>query len=65
MNADKKDREQVKHALECSRQVVAAIDDQVAAYEKLMEVYRALDSRYTLYKKEKFKVCGSLLDIKS
>ncbi|XP_076443854.1 rho guanine nucleotide exchange factor 28-like isoform X2 [Babylonia areolata] len=52
---DKKDREQLSQALQCSKTVVHGVDAQVAAYEKLMEVYRAFDSRTTVYMDKKFK----------
>nr|KAG5709907.1 hypothetical protein BaRGS_029949 [Batillaria attramentaria] len=52
---DKKDREQVSKALQCTKMVVHSVDQQVALYEKLMEVYRAFDSRTTTYRGKKFK----------
>lgn len=53
---DKKDRELLSQALQCSKDVVHGVDEKVAAYEKLMEIYKALDSRTTVYRGKKFKV---------
>ena len=39
--------------------VVHGVDEQVAAYEKLMDIYRAFDSRTTVYMGKKFKVIES------
>ncbi|PVD19716.1 hypothetical protein C0Q70_20207 [Pomacea canaliculata] len=52
---DKKDRELLSQALQCSKDVVHGVDEKVAAYEKLMEIYKALDSRTTVYRGKKFK----------
>ena len=57
--ADKKDREQLSRALQSCRMVVHGVDEQVAAYEKLMDIYRAFDSRTTVYMGKKFKVIES------
>ena len=53
---DKKDREQLSRALQSCKLVVHGVDEQVAAYEKLMDIYRAFDSRTTDYMGKKFKV---------
>ncbi|XP_070209458.1 rho guanine nucleotide exchange factor 18-like isoform X2 [Littorina saxatilis] len=52
---DKKDREQLSQALQHSKVVVNGVDAQVASYEKLMDIYRAFDSRTTMYQNKKFK----------
>ena len=39
--------------------VVHGVDEQVAAYEKLMDIYRAFDTRTTVYMGKKFKVIES------
>jgi hypothetical protein len=54
--SDKKDRELLKTALEMSKHVVTGVDEEVAAYEKLMEVYRSFDGRPVIYMGKKFKV---------
>ncbi|CAG5134043.1 unnamed protein product, partial [Candidula unifasciata] len=52
---DKKDRENLSHALLLSKDVVQNIDEKVAAYEKLMDIHNKMDSRAVMFKDKKFK----------
>ncbi|XP_005091096.2 uncharacterized protein LOC101851784 [Aplysia californica] len=52
---DKKDRENLSHALLMSKDVVQHVDEKVAAYEKLIDIQSKLDSRAVTYKGKKFK----------
>ncbi|XP_050403931.2 rho guanine nucleotide exchange factor 28 isoform X3 [Patella vulgata] len=53
---DKKDREKTREAHESSRNVNYEVDQDVASYEKLVEVQKNIDSRATtVFKGKKFK----------
>ncbi|BFY97141.1 hypothetical protein BsWGS_00188 [Bradybaena similaris] len=52
---DKKDRENLSHALLLSKDVVQNIDEKVASYEKLMDIHSKMDSRAVTFKDKKFK----------